>query len=171
MGKRGVKPDLREDAAVLLMRLNGATFKEIGSIMGVSKERVWSRFRRAEGLFGRDDLADIIKQNSVKRTRQRLPRKTERKNYREDVLKHYGGDTPKCAMCGVEEKDALEIDHINEDGAKHRREMGGSTKIYRWIVVNAYPKDFQILCRNCNWIKYRARVREQLSTSKGDKSE
>lgn len=71
------------------------------------------------------------------------------------VLEHYG---KQCACCGEKEYKFLTIDHINNDGAKHRKPSGGrmkSDKLYRWLVLNNYPKDFQILCWNCNCGKYR----------------
>ena len=69
------------------------------------------------------------------------------------VLKHYGGDIPKCKCCEETELMFLTIDHINGGGRKHRIE----TKNYglkRWIIKNKFPKEFQILCMNCNLGKH-----------------
>ena len=64
------------------------------------------------------------------------------------VMNHYGG---KCACCGEDNLIFLSIDHINGGGDKHRRELGsGGGRLYRWIVSNNYPNDFQVLCFNCN---------------------
>lgn len=69
------------------------------------------------------------------------------------VLSHYG---TTCACCGESEQAFLEIDHINNNGADHRREIG-RMDICVWIVENNYPEGmFQILCANCNHGKYRA---------------
>ena len=75
-----------------------------------------------------------------------------------DVLCYYGGIPPKCKECSESRVECLVIDHINNDGYKHRKEMGftGGHDTYNWIVKNGYPKGFQILCHNCNWVK-RAR--------------
>lgn len=67
------------------------------------------------------------------------------------VLKHYGAF---CKCCGEEEKLFLEVDHINNDGAEHRKMIKGMD-ICVWLVNNNYPDDFQILCANCNHGKYR----------------
>jgi hypothetical protein len=67
------------------------------------------------------------------------------------ILQAYGG---KCVCCGETIPQFLNIDHINNDGAKHRREIGGSSGLQIWIEKNNYPKDFQILCYNCNVGKY-----------------
>lgn len=65
------------------------------------------------------------------------------------VLKHYSDDPPKCACCGETIIDFLTIDHINEDGAKHRNK--GIRRIANWLIKNNYPEGFQVLCWNCNW--------------------
>jgi hypothetical protein len=72
------------------------------------------------------------------------------------VLAAYGGC---CQCCGEAEPVFLAIDHINNDGAAHRRElgidrqMGGGATFYRWLVTNGFPPGFQVLCHNCNWAK------------------
>jgi hypothetical protein len=70
-----------------------------------------------------------------------------------EVMTAYGG---KCVCCGESGIDFLSIDHINNDGAKHRRSVGcsGGGTFYRWLQKQGYPKeDFQILCYNCNLAK------------------
>lgn len=64
------------------------------------------------------------------------------------VLIHYGGDPPKCSCCGEARKPFLVIDHINNDGAKHRREVGRN--IVTWLCEHDFPSGFQVLCQNCN---------------------
>ena len=62
------------------------------------------------------------------------------------MFDHYGR---VCQHCGS--SDDLTIDHVNEDGAEHRLEIGrGSINFYRWLVRNDFPNDFQTLCRRCN---------------------
>lgn len=59
-----------------------------------------------------------------------------------------------CRWCGQGDQDVLTIDHINDDGAKHRKEFGGRAfggrALYNWMVQNDYPPGFQVLCFNCN---------------------
>jgi len=76
---------------------------------------------------------------------------------REIVLFFYGGNPPKCACCGEMEIKFLTLDHINNDGAKHRRELWKNNKkggnLCQWLITNNFPKGFQILCYNCNCAK------------------
>ena len=77
----------------------------------------------------------------------------ERERKRMKILIHYGGNPPKCACCGETIIKFLTVDHINNDGAKHRKEIytkswGGD--ITRWLTKNNYPEGFRILCWNCN---------------------
>ena len=77
----------------------------------------------------------------------------QRNKLRETVLSYYGG--AKCIVCGETRKLCLTIDHINNDGAEHRKITGGGGyNTYCWLKRNNYPKGFQVLCRNCNWIKH-----------------
>jgi hypothetical protein len=76
-------------------------------------------------------------------------RKSFRDNLKQRIINEYGG---KCACCGEAEPMFLSIDHINNNGAEHRREIG--SKIYNWLEKYNYPKDnFQLLCFNCNFGK------------------
>lgn len=78
---------------------------------------------------------------------------------RSDALKnqvydHYGGY--KCSCCGESIKEFLTLDHIDNDGAEHRKGLGNSGSgrgLYLWIIKNGFPKMFQVLCMNCNWGK------------------
>lgn len=66
-----------------------------------------------------------------------------------EVFEQYGG---ACMGCGEANKEYLTIDHINNDGNLHRKEIG--TQIFPWLKNNGFPKDnYQILCFNCNYLK------------------
>lgn len=81
----------------------------------------------------------------------RVKTRDYRRRLREQILAAYGGI---CACCGDDHEEFLTIDHIDGQGAKHRKEMGfgnSSTKIYKWLIEQGYPKDnFRLLCYNCN---------------------
>jgi hypothetical protein len=54
--------------------------------------------------------------------------------------------------CGESEVEFLGIDHIDGDGAQHRREVRPS-RIYLWLIKHKFPAGIQILCHNCNLSK------------------
>lgn len=60
------------------------------------------------------------------------------------TIDHYGG---LCACCGVNQYEFLSIDHIEGRGREHVQTVGN---IYYWLKDNKYPKDFRVLCMNCN---------------------
>ena len=76
-----------------------------------------------------------------------------------DVFSAYSGGSPKCANESCLEHhnprfDCLTLDHINGDGATHRKAGGGSgRKLYTELRRLDYPPGYQILCSNCNIAK------------------
>jgi len=75
---------------------------------------------------------------------------------RTQVIEHYGG---KCSCPGCSETNPgfLTIDHPEDDGADHRREIAGDrdrqwggTPFYRWIIRNGFPTSLRLMCFNCN---------------------
>lgn len=70
-------------------------------------------------------------------------------------LEVYGNN--ECCCCGEREQQFLTVDHANNDGAAHRRSIGGvnSGTIYSWLRRNGFPSGFQILCYNCNCGRHR----------------
>jgi len=81
-------------------------------------------------------------------------KKRLKKADRKAAFAHYG---ESCAYCGQSVEMFLTIDHINDDGAEHRRTQRsggyGGHDIYAWLRKNGYPEGFQILCFNCNSAK------------------
>jgi hypothetical protein len=80
---------------------------------------------------------------------------TKRKAYdaiRLECFEHYGGAVCRC--CGETMIEFLHLDHINGDGAQHRREnptIKGGSGLY-WALKKASWPDvpLQVLCANCN---------------------
>ena len=84
------------------------------------------------------------------------------------VLQHYSqilskSDVPCCNCCGENSfVEFLAIDHIigrkQMDSVPELVKIGYSSKLIAqqlidWIIVNDFPKGFQILCHNCNMAK------------------
>jgi hypothetical protein len=65
------------------------------------------------------------------------------------VFRYYSGENYCCACCGETNYEFLAIDHINDNGSKHRKEIG-KRSMARWLISNDYPDGFRILCHNCN---------------------
>lgn len=74
------------------------------------------------------------------------------------TIKAYSKDM-SCSCCGEKEIRFLTIDHIKNNGASERRKIfgkercGSGSPFYRWLKRNFYPKDYQVLCYNCNCAK------------------
>jgi|TARA_R100001530_G_scaffold21901_2_gene18007 hypothetical protein len=120
--------DCTREMARNRMRLKGEVGRKVS--------REYQREKRKDPIFR-------LKQN--KRSQEK------RKRIRLEVLQYYAGIYPRCACCGESHYEFLGIDHINNDGAKHRKEIGAT--IYGWLKKNNFPEGFQVLCHNCNLAK------------------
>ena len=60
-----------------------------------------------------------------------------------------------CCRCGFADRRALQIDHINGDGAEQRRKKcaQGSSRLNQLLQDPQLKENYQLLCANCNWIK------------------
>jgi hypothetical protein len=57
----------------------------------------------------------------------------------------------KCVECGNNDMRVLHIDHVHNDGAAQRRQLG------QWRMIEEVlktPERFQALCANCHEIKH-----------------
>jgi hypothetical protein len=71
---------------------------------------------------------------------------------RREVFDQYGSI---CQCCGESNFLFLQLDHVNNDGAKERKELGlvGGHSFYRYLKKQNYPEGYQVLCANCNFGK------------------
>lgn len=139
----------------------GATIAELSSIFGMSRSAI---YRAAD----RGDLA--LRERHFRSTEEKA--KQQKDWYRQNrdahlaktidnarkqkkrVFAHYG---ESCVCCGEAHPDFLAMDHINNDGASHRKDINGnnrSGRIYGWLIRNNFPQAFQTLCHNCNFSKH-----------------
>ena len=77
--------------------------------------------------------------------RQRLARK----KVVESIFTSLGD---KCSLCGFTNKVALQIDHKDGGGYKHRKVRGGAVMAYYKDITN-HLTQFRLLCANCNLIE------------------
>ena len=122
----------------------------------LKRRKKWEARRRRLGLCPRcGGLLEDVDKTTCRKCRDRS--KKENLRFKLDAMKAYGG---ACSCCQETELMFLAIDHVHNDGAEHRREVFGSTRIstrrgsssamYRWLRKNDYPAGFQVLCHNCN---------------------
>jgi ribosomal protein L37E len=77
-----------------------------------------------------------------------------------EAIRHYGGH---CASCGYT-GEALQLHHVNWDGAAHRAVMSGhgGRNLHIWLRRHNYP-DYpvlRVLCASCH-VEAHARRRRQ----------
>ena len=95
---------------------------------------------------------------------QREYSKRNRKRYNEstrawalrlklEAIAAYGGC---CQCCGITDHRFLTLEHLENDGAQHRRRLNtrDSSKIIADIKKQGWPQQYTILCFNCNCAKF-----------------
>lgn len=62
----------------------------------------------------------------------------------------------KCITCGEHQIEFLNIDHVNNDGAEERKKFKTTNILYILSKKTELEikERYQLLCYNCNWIKY-----------------
>ena len=69
--------------------------------------------------------------------------------YRREVLNAYGH---ACVCCGVEWESLLCLDHVDGRAGNWRER---DRDIYEKVYRSDFPDSFQLLCYNCNNMKFR----------------
>lgn len=92
----------------------------------------------------------------MEETYEEKHKRKNRENTRKCTMKmkakffeHYGAE---CAICHEKNKDVLTIDHINDNGAEHRKKVGDNTYcVIKDLERRNWPTgEVQTLCYNCN---------------------
>lgn len=121
-------------------------------------ERAYMKEYRAKN---KEKIKELLQSwTSKNRERVNEMNRWERERLKTDILNHYSGGKMCCANCGFSDTRALQVDHIENNGAEERRELFGNrlfagNRFYRWVRRNNYPTGYAILCANCNIIKLR----------------
>lgn len=101
------------------------------------------------------DKARQQKRESMKRLRAANPAKfnaqscAAKARERAALYEMYGHT---CVRCGFDDKRALTLDHIKNNGSTERAELG-ERGVYRRAKSAHLPEEYQILCMNCQFIK------------------
>jgi len=127
--------------------------KSIAELYGLSYQRIGSILQGEKYLKYKREYCAKRRENGERElyTQRRLQIKV-------DVLTYYGNGKCACVICGEARLPCLSLDHVNNNGASERREWfgkrtEGGIKIYRKLQILNYPKGYQTLCMNCQWIK------------------
>ena len=72
-----------------------------------------------------------------------------------ETFRKYSPHKIECAICGFDDIDGLELDHIGGKGSIDRKKLGheGGWGFYQKLKQLGYPPGFQILCATHNRIK------------------
>lgn len=103
--------------------------------------------------YFRSKAAENYKRNPEK---WRACTKSGLQKLRMEVFNSYGG--PICNCCGEAIFEFLTMDHVENNGAKHRQELfgrrTGGRQFYMWLKRKKFPPGYQVFCMNCNWGKH-----------------
>ena len=119
---------------------------------GICKVCEAERFRSYRRV-NPEKYREISRRNYYRHQEAYCKANTERKNKaRFEALTHYGGGKLACIKCGFLDIRALSLDHIEGGGKRHERERR-ATQLAQWLRKREYPKGYQTLCMNCQFIK------------------
>lgn len=117
------------------------------------KAKKGAAFNEARAKLNRDWIARNREQYNRAKSAYRF-------NLKREIIALYSNGSMACAECGYDaDIDALTLDHIENNGAEHRRELGcgsrgrAGTTMYERIKALGKLDGLQVLCANCNTIK------------------
>lgn len=162
MNKRFLEKDI---VKIRQLRNEGKTIKDIADSFKTATSSIYywiseeSRKKQldADKRYYKKHQKERIKYSRIYRKKNKKiltikdKKKYQERKYR--VLYHYSNGKLICSCCKETIYGFLTLEHPNNDGAKHRKEIGGSFAMYKWIIKNNFPKGFQVLCMNCNAAK------------------
>lgn len=107
----------------------------------------------------RNSPQGVAQERKRSREERRASAIRQRARIKLQALREYSGGDPKCSCCGESNIGFLSLDHVNNDGAAHRRALGLNTSVKRGglfyfsLKKLGWPKTppLQVLCYNCNF--------------------
>ena len=135
----------------------------------ISAARRWhianpEKVKEINARYNEKNKLRIRMRNRLWHTRNKLAKSAKHERDKEAVINVLTNGEGTCRWCGQGDLDVLCLDHINDDGAAHRRTIR-TTNSYQWIIKHGYPEGFQVLCFNCNMKKDMQRRRTALAVA------
>lgn len=136
--------------ATVAHKLKTAEWRRKNKARHLETKREWSR-RTSDRIT--DKRRYRYATDEAHRNRLRDQRnKSERRSWerlRARVILAYGG---RCSCCGERRVEFLTLEHVNRDGGEHRK-MRGPRGCWKDAERLGFPKNYTILCMNCNWVE------------------
>jgi hypothetical protein len=110
-----------------------------------------------------DDVKQYRKQYYIDNRKYLIQRsRFHNDNNRSEVLYWYSDGLMRCNKCDEDHIEFLCVDHIDDTGVSHRKEMGaGGDRIYKYLIKYKFPTGYQVLCNNCNYSKEYTRIQNK----------
>lgn len=107
----------------------------------------WGRSKK-----GRQYYRDYYQKNKASAI---ITRRQYNERIKKEVLAHYGNGKCACVRCGESRLACLSIDHIGSGGTAHRKRehISAGNNFYHWLRRQGFPKGYQVLCMNCQYVK------------------
>lgn len=119
------------------------------------RDREW-RERNADAVNERRRQR-LLALSFTEKERMKAHHRKHNNKLKREAMEHYGGAF--CHCCGETELLMLALDHIESDGAAHRKSLMGNTRTmptvsYIWAKRNNWPPIYQVSCHNCNFARH-----------------
>lgn len=150
-------------------RKSGESLKSIAKDFSVSHQAIIYRCLSPEARllvqkrgYSQRNKEELTKWNKKYNLEKKDYKRRIHKVYREELkLETFGAYGKCCHCCGESRKEFLCLDHTNDDGSKHRKELLEQypkkqgmlgDKLYRYLKKNNFPQNLgiKVACFNCN---------------------
>ena len=116
-------------------------------------ERKQAARKEKKGYYGSEKIKETDKKyREENHDHIKNKSKIRHSKKKKSIITHYGNGKTECVKCGYSDMRALSINHIQSNGAEHRKQIGRGS-LYQWLLNHYLPDGFQTLCMNCQWIK------------------
>jgi hypothetical protein len=97
-----------------------------------------------------------IKNGRASRSRRKYKIKIfNAKKYKDTLIELHNVLGNTCMNCGISDKRVLQVDHVNGDGGKERKNRSAGYYFYKLIIdkLKNGSTDYKLLCANCHLIE------------------